>query len=251
MNILKKMFRPQKPIEIFVRHCHYSAISQHKVRFPNFSKEKVFRNLLQTIQGENVSLTILLDTFHPMDKVHFVKLQSDYPVVEISEGTETGSFLRLLDLALERVRDPEAIIYFLEDDYLHVPGWVKILREGISLPNVDYVTLYDHFDKYTELYHDLRSRIYCSQSTHWRSTPSTTNTFAMQLKTLKRDIDIHRSFSTGVKITLDHQKFCELATKGATLISSIPGWSTHAEAEFASPCIVWEKLLNPQLGTVL
>ena len=40
-------------------------------------------------------------------------------------------------------------------------------------------------------------------------------------------------------ISADHQKFCALGKRGATLISSIPGWSTHIDRDFVSPCINW------------
>jgi hypothetical protein len=57
----------------------------------------------------------------------------------------------------------------------------------------------------------------------------------MRFSTLKEHLSIHRRFSQGRKISADHDKFCCLGKKGAMLISPIPGWSTHAEKEFASP----------------
>ena len=33
--------------------------------------------------------------------------------------------------------------YFLEDDYLHRPGWCDVLLEGFTVNNASYVTLYD------------------------------------------------------------------------------------------------------------
>jgi hypothetical protein len=66
----------------------------------------------------------------------------------------------------------------------------------------------------------------------------------MRFKTLLRDQKIHRAFSEGRKISADHDKFCALKEAGACLISSIPGWATHAEPDFASPCYEWERLLQ-------
>jgi hypothetical protein len=43
--------------------------------------------------------------------------------------------------------------------------------------------------------------------------------------------------------TLDHQKFLELAQNGRVLISSIPGYSTHAQQDLLSPCIDWKTYL--------
>jgi hypothetical protein len=107
----------------------------------------------------------------------------------------------------------------------------------------DYVTLYDHKDKYFfPMYHSLQSRIFHTKSCHWRTTPSMTQTFAVRWKTLMEDLSIHRKFSKSRQISQDHLKFLALSRQGRTLISSLPGFSTHAELEFASPCFNWTQL---------
>ncbi len=229
----------KRRIEIFVRHCHFSEISAHKKTLPGVTRQKCFENFLKTIQGEAVNVTFLLDTFHPTQEKHFLFSQKQFPIIEISEGTEAGSFLRLLELASSRNFHPDTILYFLEDDYLHKEGWVHVLHEGFTT-SADYVTLFDHRDKYFHpLYQDLQSQLFHTPSCHWRTTPSTTNTFALRAKTLARDLSVHQAFSQGVKISKDHEKFLALGARGAKLISSVPGWSTHNEAEFASPCTAW------------
>lgn len=235
----------KRKIELFVRHCHFSEISSHKIRFPHFSREKCFENLVKTADLKRVNITLLLDTFYPMEKPHFIREQSAFPVIEIKEGTEAGSFLRLLDLVSSLRLAPDTIVYFLEDDYLHREGWVDILLEGFSLKQASYVTLFDHRDKYFHpTYQDLQSQIFHTESCHWRTTPSTTNTYAMRYRTLLEHLPIHRQFSENRKISADHDKFLALGKMGAQLISPIPGWSTHVESDFASPCVSWELLLK-------
>lgn len=230
-------------IEIFVRHCHLSSASRHKKRFADFSPKACFHNLLETVDLTKANLTFFLDA--PFASHHFVKEQSHYPVVEIEAGSEASSFLKLLDHVEKLNLHPDTILYFLEDDYLHRPGWVDILLEGFSIPKIDYVTLYDHRDKYFfPEYKKLSSRIFATSSCHWRTTPSTTNTFAMRCKTLLKHLPIHRRFSENRPISADHEKFCLLGKLGAVLISSIPGYSTHCEPEFASPCHDWQKILK-------
>jgi hypothetical protein len=240
-----KVLHQPKPIEVFVRHCHFSSVSQHKKRFDSFTRERIFHNLLSTIDLKLANITFLLDTFFPLEREHFVNTQRDFPIVKIKEGTESGSFLKLLDLIMGKKFDPETIIYFLEDDYLHRSKWGKVLLEGFTLPGIDYITLYDHADKYfLPEYKHLQSTIFHTNTCHWRTTPSTTNTFATRFKTLKLHINIHRAFSLGRNISADHEKFCALHLQGAVLVSSIPGWATHAEPEFASPCTNWEHILK-------
>ncbi len=252
VDAIRSYFRSDAPlpIHIFCRHCHYSEASAHKARFASFDKQRYLRNLIDTTSGDpNVHITFLLDTFHPMEEEHFLRKETDFPLLEFKAGSEAASFLYMLEYVNRQKLSPDAIIYFLEDDYIHRPGWVDALREAFTLPGVDYATLYDHKDKYFLPQYDvLHSRIFHTHTCHWRTTPSTTNTYAMQLKTLRKHIHIHRMFSLGRTITADHDKFVKLAEEGATLISSIPGFSTHAEPDYASPCLDWDAILESQVS---
>ncbi len=234
-----------RPVEIFMRHCHYSSVSAHKMRFEHFNRELCLSNFFSTLEGQtDFNVTFFLDTFHPMESKHFLHNQNRYPIIEMQAGSECASFLRMLEHVYTMDFSDDTIIYFLEDDYLHLRGWLQVLKEAFTIPGIDYVTLYDHKDKYTfPQYAELKSKIFHTESCHWRTIPSTTNTYAMLFKTLKKHIDTHRLYSLGRTVTADHEKFCKLTEEGAVLISSIPGFSTHAEPAFASPCIDWEKVL--------
>ncbi len=249
MQKLKKfyqMFKKKPKIEVFVRSCFFSPVSNGKKRPPYFSREICYQNLLHTIQNESrVRLTFFLDTFFEKEKDHFLQKEKNYPVIEIKEGTEGGSFVKMLDYVLQLPLAKDTLVYFLEDDYLHRPGWVEVLQEGFDLNCSDYVSLYDHRDKYfSSSYKTLTSRIYHTKSCHWRTTPSTTNTYAMRFGTLLRDEAIHRQFSKDRKVSQDHEKFIVLGLKGATLITPLPGWSTHMEPDFESPCVDWQEVLS-------
>ncbi|HEY2810327.1 MAG TPA: hypothetical protein VGJ00_02925 [Rhabdochlamydiaceae bacterium] len=233
-------------LEVFVRCCYASTVSDHKERFKRFSRENCYRNLMQTADDvHDVHFTFFLDGAKATQETHFLKAQNSFPVIEITAGTEALSFLAMLDYVLAQNYNPQTIIYFLEDDYLHKPNWVEILKEGFTLPHVDYVTLFDHKDKYFSLqYPYLLSHLFHTSSCHWRTTPSTTNTYAMLFSTLQRDAALHRQYSQGRSITADHEKFCALARAGAALISSVPGWATHVDPPHASPCTDWESFLH-------
>jgi hypothetical protein len=241
-------WKKQQKIQLFVRHCHFSQVSGHKNRIEGFSRQKCYQNLLETIDRKQVDVTFFLDTFYPSSTPHFVTQQKEFPVVEIKEGTEAGSFLKLLDHVASLNLNPETIIYFLEDDYLHQEGWSDVLLEGFTVPEVSYVTLYDHRDKYfLPMYQNLEAKLFYTATCHWRTTPSTTNTYAMRLKTLLSHLSIHRQFSLGRRISADHEKFIELGRQGARLISSMPGWSTHVEEELTSPCVDWEAYFKSEV----
>ena len=213
---------------IVVRHCMASSASAGKSRPAGFSRRELFLRLVATIPPE-YRLVVLLDC-KPGDKHFTEELWQD--VVRMEAGCEAKSFLTALGMG--GLVPGDGIVVFLEDDYDVKPGWTRAIEEGLVL--ADYVTLYDHPDKYT-LYNGLMSRIMVSRSCHWRTTPSTTNSYACKASTLRADMKIHRAFSEGVPITNDHGKFLALWDAGRTLISAMPGFWSHEEAGMQPP--VW------------
>jgi hypothetical protein len=159
-------------------------------------------------------------------------------------GNDAQSFLNVLNYVIEQKYDDNDIIYFLEDDYLHRAGWIDIMLEGFEYIGADYYTLYDHPDKYyLQMYESLQSKIIATPSVHWRTTPSTTNTYACKFETLKKHLDIHIQYCDLVeKWTKDHDKFTHLWKIGSNLISCMPGYSTHVEGNMLSPIIDWSKI---------
>lgn len=224
-------------IKIFNRHCYLSSVSINKSRPKWFCRKKCFENLKNTMDQKNCELFIIYDENKGSLDKHFVRFEKNIKI--INSGYEADSFIKLLEYIISFDFDPETIIYIVEDDYLHVYNWCDILREGFNL-GFDYITLYDHFDKYTNSYSNLNSKILISDSTHWRTTPSTTNTYATKFKNLKRDFDTHLKYSKNLYISLDHEKFIHLNKEGKYLGSPIPGASTHVETEWMSPIIKWE-----------
>ena len=229
-------------IEVFLRHCYYSQLQEqsNKERPDWWNKEKVFHNFKNTLNPETTNYTIIYDEYY--GKIENTFLSQEDNVHIISAGGEAKSFIMTLDYILSQNFDDDTIIYFLEDDYVHRPEWDTILQEGFTLP-VSYVTLYDHRDKYQEMYAVLMSKILITESSHWKPVPSTTQTFAVKFKTLKEDKEIHQKYSTNTEPSQDHTKFLELNQRGKHLISCLPGYSTHSVKEWISPCINWSTYL--------
>jgi hypothetical protein len=139
------------------------------------------------------------------------------------------------------------IVYLLEDDYLHRPGWSEVMLEGFDIKS-HYLTLYD-FDFF--IAKGYLCEIFTTPSSHWRAVPATTNTFACRYKTLLEDLEVHQKHSiNGVKeeegfhFSKDYDKFWELQKQERYLISPMPGWSTHCDENHISPIIDWKKVVN-------
>lgn len=115
----------------------------------------------------------------------------DLPIVIKKNLGNSGSFLYSIDYAIKNF-DNDDFVYFIEDDYWHIHNAKKILIEGLEIG--DYVTLYDHPDKYPPYKVNPyvgklgeSSNVIITESTHWKTTTATTCTFATKLSTLKED----------------------------------------------------------------
>ena len=231
-----------KKIEIFVRHCNISKFSKDRERIRGFSKDECYKNLKQTIDKSLTNITFMMDGDL---NDHFLKNEKEYRVVPIQGGSQAKSWQSTLEYVNNNNFSDDQIIYFLEDDYLHRNNWNKILLEGFDL-NVDYISLYDHLDKYKlPIYQKLQSKILISKSCHWRSVPSTTLSFAVKFKTFKKHFDIYKKFNfIDSGKTKDHEMFLDLWKNGSSLITPIPGYSSHMDLHWLSPTIDWEEILK-------
>jgi hypothetical protein len=165
--------------------------------------------------------------------------ETGIPVI-LSDNGNAGSFLLALQHAVENYPEDE-LIYFCEDDYLHLHKSPKLLEEGIR--RTDYVTLYDHPDKYTRYYNGGEySKVIKTESSHWRSTASTCMTFGAKVKTLKEDIDTWKEHASGSH-PWDHKIFTDLAKKGRKLLAPIPGAACHTDLTFSG--MIGKTLIEP------
>ena len=168
-------------------------------------------------------------------------------IERVSVGHGAGTFNLTLDQALKY--DDNEIIYFVENDYLHIKDSDDILQEGFSL-GFSYVSLYDHPDKYIDPSMGgnafskggaENTRVYLTQSCHWKITNSTTMTFAAKVGTLKRNEAILRKY-TADQHPYDFQMFLELLQNKEFLITPLPGYATHGETAWLCPLKDWSSI---------
>jgi hypothetical protein len=166
---------------------------------------------------------------------------------KVSIGHGAGTFNLALDEALRY--DDKTIIYFVENDYLHKQNSPEIIKEGLSL-GASFVSLYDHPDKYLDPSMGGNpyceggaedTRVYLTDSCHWKITNSTTMTFASTVKKLKEYEHILRKHTTE-SYPNDFKMFLELRETNGLLITPIPGYSTHGETAWLSPLTNWNQI---------
>jgi hypothetical protein len=228
-------------MKIHIFYLHYEITgTDGKYRPYWFNYEKCFTNLLSTIEGKNVELHVVMDG--KVENNWIKKYKDKYITHEIKgEGVPGFKMLQIIKSLLDDKTNDIDLIYQLENDYLHTVGWVeKIVDLFSTYNNLNYVSLYDHNDKYfLHMYEDLVSKIYATDTHHWRTTPSTCGSFVMSKKSFEEDYDILSTMEG------DHHKFLWLNEhRSRFILTPIPGLSTHCMDGLLSPTIDWKQINN-------
>lgn len=222
--------------------------SNDKLKVPNITKESCLTNALTHFQPYVDEFFIVADNVTDVELLNFLlEIDNKYNnvIVEYTSLGNAGSFWFLFQKAL--TLDDAEEVYFLEDDYIHKKNSFTVLSEGLK--RADYVTLYDHLDMYTN-HSDGGdnpfienggevTRVILTPSSHFKLTISTTLTFASTVSVLKDDFEIWNHFTGGIHVS-DFHAFVALKQKGKSLITCIPGLSTHACIGYLSPLTDWE-----------
>ncbi len=170
-----------------------SSVNQ-KPRLDHFSKLECLESLLAAFP--NYRVVCVADncdqaTFDLLQKRHFYKL------IRTNLGN-AASFNYLLNHELILLKDSD-LLYFAEDDYLYREGASDALEEGLEI--FDYVTLYDHPDKYSDFSAQINplvckgmlsevTQVSQGKKCLWRTTNSTTMTFGCIVKTIRKDFPV-------------------------------------------------------------
>ena len=249
-------------------HIYFRQTAQNKVnnnRPQWFDYSQVFSNLLATMNPDLCQLTVCFDGNDKDFSNHFThkffenKWGREFKVRFIDTNAYEGESYEndgsskstsLIARIIKGNKLPDSsLIYVLENDYLHLPYWGEM---ALSLFNQvggnDYVSLYDHLDKYAMtlegrsdhwgLYKDLTSKIIVSNGRHWRQVPSICSSWIMSKKVFDRDYDLH---SIGISDNTGCEQFLK---RGSTCYTPIPSLATHCQEPWVAPLIDWEGVIN-------
>lgn len=232
-------------IHIYYRHYNIEK-TDGRNRPIWFDYEKCFLNLLDSLEDQfnipltDVKLNVVYDGEVGNNWIEKLDSQDRFQKYYIKAGNDFKSFQQTCELIKNNPLIQENdLIYFLENDYLHTLDWVSKTKELFTTySNLNYVSLYDHNDKYhLPMYDDLVSKVFTTSTHHWRSTPSTCGSFIIRKEIFEQDYDILSTMEG------DHNKFLWLNKKrNRFVITPIPGLSTHCMEGLLSPTINWEEL---------
>ena len=224
-----------------------SDAGYNKVKPEYINNEACLKNFCNVFFDHIHDIQIIADNCSEATMAMIRKYIDPACIQAVSVGHGAGTFNLALDRALQG--DDSEIVYFVENDYLHKQLSPEVLKEGFDL-GASFVSLYDHPDKYMSPSIGGNpyceggaedTRVYLTQSSHWKITNSTTMTFASTVGTLKRVEPIIRKWTEG-KHPHDFEMFLELREQNELLITPLPGYCTHGETAWLTPLTNWSKI---------
>jgi hypothetical protein len=214
-----------------------------KVKPEYINNENCLKNFCKVFQQQKDQFDIVVIADNVSEATDYM-IQKYIPIEDIhyvSVGHGAGTFNLALDMALKY--DDNEIIYFVENDYIHLEGSPQIIEEALEL-GASYVTLYLHPDKFISPYEGgnpevdvdggYSTKIYRGKTQLYGMFNSTTMTFASTVKILKEDEYILRKYTNGTHPN-DFPMFLELRHKGNALLCPLNTFSTHGETAWLAP----------------
>ena len=241
-------------MHVFYRYSDSSNVKgSNPTRPPGFDKRKILLDFLKVFDGHAVH--IIADNVNDESATWLKSLGFDVEVTSI--GTGDGSCLYAVQKAISMCK-PSDLVYLVEDDYVHLPGSPSIIEHGLSL--ADYVTLYDHPDKYKDGYNpyikdngEVSLVRQTPDGTHWKFTNSTTEPFGARVSALVRDLHLFNAILGDAKTLHAQQQSPDFVLwlnilQKCKLASCMPGYASHLHIPWVtvSPAIeeYIKKILN-------
>jgi hypothetical protein len=220
-----------------------------KCRPEGFSKLACLRSLVASAESSTADLEFLTLADGPTDEAR-LRIAGELGPVRRLPGLGNGKSSRYALHVAAKVESHDSF-FFIEDDFFMRPDCLDGLVRGLAeLPQVDYVSPYDHPDRYrrTDDWGTRRQRIWFDGVRHWRSVESNTSTFAGRVERLRKDLPIHLlacmpptpqgryRWRTLTQVPLIH------GTAGrAVFATPMPSLATHVELDQFSPGMTFEE----------
>lgn len=219
-------------INIVYRLCEMEMAPPFRAkRLPWFSKLNCLHSFLEAVEFSKdwiESVTFI----HDGPEGELIKKIPDYfKIIRVNARSNEGSLIATYEAAKNIPGD----IYYVEDDYLHLPESIKLI--ALALPSLGLVTGYDHEDRYVGdddlTYGKELIAFDIASNRHWRTAESTTCTFAISQAMRPKVQAIADNF-----MLHDRKLFRKLYKKKVRLWTPIPGLTTHIDTAL-SPGIDW------------
>ncbi len=231
-------------MRIYYRICEKeetgSGVPRLKGLHKNIILKKCWLSLMQSLDKDD---TIILFEDNIDEKLHNWLLNTcicSYVVKQVPghKATDYIHWKMLMDAIDQDARKyPEEIFYLCNDDFLHTPHAMEIIKNVYKQTNwAGFVTPYDYPDRYT-MDKGVPCTMFITQHCHWRTIPSDTGVTTAKGKTWLAFMHVIQEH---VKHNSDQYTWAAYAQVGA--LCPIPGVSTHLSEGNMTPLVDWQLL---------
>lgn len=240
-----------------------------------------FKSFRAAIGSLRVKIWIILDSCPPvyqeLAEQIFAGLELEF--ILLQKAGNQATFLRQCEvLSSQKLAD---LVYFIEDDYLHLPHALEIAVAFMRRhPTADFITLYDHPDYYTKYIHLIKGSKSEEKERRWRTVTSTCLTFMARWNSLSVSAKLFATYANknsdlGLWMAITKTCVCNPVTfvrsvgdglffvasafmawrfgwqtilfqKKRTLWAPSPSLATHLESDGLDLKIDWSNLLRQQ-----
>jgi hypothetical protein len=248
-------------IDLAIAYRVYPRVSPTPALYPD-NKFKLVEACLgsfkRALGSLRIKMWVLLDGCPPFYEELFRAnfREEEIEVIHLDSVGNEATFAMQVDLlSSQTVAD---LVYFAEDDYFYLPGamveLVEFARKGGA---VDFITPYDHPDRYENSTRTQRSLVSNFGGRHWRTTSSTCLTFLAVRTALVMNRSLFKAFRCGD----DDCAIWQAVTEGSSLFNFrvhaatslrikiwIKTWLYgYKRIMFRRPCQLWSPL--PSVAT--
>lgn len=243
VRVKKRKTRKVEEVYLYYRICDH-GYPKEKPKY--ITKENCLKNAVARFPLNKVHWIVYADNVCEETYQMICKYVPENQVRRVRIGHGAGTFRLVYEDAIKK--NPDDLIYFLEDDYIHSEGAFEALIDAAECNYTDYFTLYDHPAMYDycaqqnpfNVFGGEKSVVYWCKTHHWKQTNSTTMTLAAYVDTLQKDKNVFWRW-TETRHPYDFHIFMDFRIFTRRKLSCpIPSFSTHGEYEWLAPGKDWE-----------
>jgi hypothetical protein len=228
---------------VYFRACEKQETISYVKRFNDTNKTTVLKKCWLSLQSSiSEEDTIILvhdavseDTLTWLKGTSKTKQLTLVPVPEHDWSYHLHTVV-LIDILEEFcTKFPTELHYIVEDDYLHVPDALQVMKNTLALwPN--FSVSYDYPDRYIK---PIPCHVIVGKDRHWRTVESSTMTVAA---IGRRWLDVMPELKSIASTSND--KIFEHIYKQIPCISPMPGLASHMTDYHQTPLVDWDNIWN-------
>lgn len=228
-------------MQIYFRACEKQETISYVDRWKDVSKTEIVKKCWLSLQKsitEEDRIVILHDSVS-QETLDFMSrtavgmhLFKAIPSHDWDYHLHTVELINLLEEECKR-NNPRETFYLVEDDYLHTPDALHVIRDMMKYWG-HFGVPYDYPDRYKN---PEVTQVFIGPDRHWRTVASSTMTVFAHAQKWLEHIDALKEAAP----TSNDQVFKDIYKKDACL-SPLPGIATHLTPYHMTPLIDWNSI---------